>query len=75
MRTLSRTPPAAMVALTLLAVPSACAPGPRHCPPQPDRFDRNHSHTRENHAEAHPAMAVAAVAITAAGMLAGHRCD
>ena len=73
MRTPSRTPLAATTALVTLAASSACAPRPDHCSPQPDRFDTNRGFTRENHAEAHPAMAATAVAVTAAGLLAGHR--
>ncbi len=75
MRTPSRTPLAAMAALMLLAASSACAPRPVHCSPQPDRFDSNRGFTRENYAEVHPAMAATAVAVTAAGLLAGYRCD
>ena len=75
MRTPSRTPLAAMAALMLLAAPSACAPRPVHCSPQPDRFDSNRGFTRENYAEVHPAMAATAVAAAAVGVLAGARCD
>ena len=75
MRAPSRTPNAVVAALALLAATSACAPGPRHCPPQPDRLDSHRGFTRDNYAELHPAMAVAAVALSAAGLLAGRRCD
>lgn len=75
MRTPSRTPPAVAAALALLAAASACALGPRHCSPQPDRFDRNRSSARENDVEVHPAVGMAAVAVAAVGMLPGHRCN
>ena len=64
-----------MTAFVLLAAFSACAPDPRYCLPQPDRFDTKRGFTRENYAEAHPATGVAAVAFSAVGLLAGHRCD
>jgi len=76
MRTLSRTSLGAAAALVLLAATSACAPGPGFCSPQPDRsdrFDSNRGFTRENYAPVHPVMGAAAVAGTAACMLAGHR--
>lgn len=76
MRTPSRTPPlAAATALVLLAASSACAPGPRYCSPQPDRFERNRSTARENDVEVPPTVGAAAVAVAAAGMLAGARCN
>ena len=64
----------AAAALVLLAALSACAPNPRYCSPQPDRFDTTRGFTRENYAEVHPVMAVSAVAFSAVGLLAGHRC-
>ncbi len=75
MRTPSRTPLAAMIALVLLAASSACAPRPVDCSPQPDRFDGNRGFARESYAEVRPAMAATAVAVAAAGLLAGHRCN
>ena len=75
-RTPSRTPLAGVAALVLLAAAtSACAPKRHQCSPQPDHFDRNRSTARENDVEVLPAVAAAAVAFTAIGMLAGHRCD
>lgn len=74
MPVLSRTPLAAAAALVLLAALSACAPNPRYCLPQPDRFDTTRGFTRENYAGVHPVMAVSAVAFSAVGLLAGHRC-
>lgn len=74
MRTPSKTLPAVVAALALVAATSACAPGPRYYSPQPDRLDSSRGFTRENYAEVHPAMAVAAVAVSAVGLLAGHRC-
>jgi hypothetical protein len=54
---------------------SGCAPGPLYCSPMPDRFDSNRSPARENDREVHPATGLARVAIAAAGMLAGYRCN
>jgi succinylglutamate desuccinylase len=65
----------ATAALVLLAVPQACAPGPRYCSPQADRFDGNGGLPSRNDQEVHPATGVAAVALAAAGALAGQRCD
>jgi succinylglutamate desuccinylase len=72
---LSRTPLTAIAALVLLAVPQACAPGPRYCSPPADRFDSNGGLLSKNDQEVHPATGVAAVALAAAGALAGHRCN
>jgi hypothetical protein len=74
-RTLVTTPLKATAALILLASPPACAPGPRSGSPQPDRFDSNGDITRQHDSEVHPAIVVAAVALAAAGTLAGDRCN
>jgi len=64
-----------MTALVLMAASSACAPRPVDCPPQRDRFDSVRGFTRERYKEVHPVMARTAVAVTAAGLLAGYRCN
>jgi hypothetical protein len=75
MRTLFKAPLTATAALVLLAAPSACAPVPRYCSPQADRFDSNGGRSSKNDQEVHPSTGVAAVALAAAGALAGDRCN